>query len=118
VGSLCYLPIFAAGASTGSPLFRILDAFRGTLIIDEGEFRLSAERAEIVRILNNGNGRGLPVLRSEVTGKRKEFNPTAYSVFGPKMVANAVVTNIGQITSLFDGPTIPNPVLIRPPSID
>src|SRR5215216_1837440 len=86
VGSLCYKPIFASGASTVSPLFRIIDSFRGTLIIDEGDFRLSDERAEIVKILNNGNARGFPVLRSEVTPKR-EFNPTAYTVFGPKLVA-------------------------------
>ena len=86
VGSLCYKPIFASGASTVSPLFRILDAFRGTLIIDEGDFRLSDERAEIVKILNNGSARGFPVLRSEVSGN-KEFNPRAYAVFGPKLVA-------------------------------
>ncbi|MGO8753408.1 MAG: hypothetical protein ACLQNE_46320 [Thermoguttaceae bacterium] len=86
VGSLCYKPIFASGASTVSPLFRILDAFRGTLLIDEGDFRMSDERAEVVKILNNGNARGFPVLRSEVTGKR-EFDPRAYIVFGPKLVA-------------------------------
>src|SRR5437867_8824352 len=86
VGSLCYKPIFASGASTVSPLFRILDAFSGTLIIDEGDFRLSDERAEIVKILNNGNAKGFPVLRSEVSGN-KEFNPRAYAVFGPKIVA-------------------------------
>src|SRR3989442_777722 len=87
VGSLCYKPIFASGASTVSPLFRILDAFRGTLIIDEGDFRLSDEKTEIVKILNNGNAKGFPVLRSEVTGNGKEFNPRAYAVFGPKLVA-------------------------------
>ena len=87
VGSLCYKPIFASGASSVSPLFRILDTFRGTLIIDEGDFRFSDERAEIVKILNNGNARGFPVLRSEITGPRREFNPTAYAVFGPKLVA-------------------------------
>ena len=86
VGSLCYKPIFASGASTVSPLFRILDAFRGTLIVDEGDFKLSDERAEIVKILNNGNARGFPVLRSEVT-RQGEFNPRAYHVFGPKIVA-------------------------------
>src|SRR5437870_3996771 len=86
VGSLCYKPIFASGASTVSPLFRILDAFRGTLIIDEGDFRLSDERAEIVKILNNGNARGFPVLRSELNNK-KEYDPKAYAVFGPKLVA-------------------------------
>lgn len=86
VGSLCYKPIFASGASTISPLFRIIDIFRGTLIIDEGDFRLSDERAEIVKILNNGNARGFPVLRSEATPKR-EFDPRAFAVFGPKLVA-------------------------------
>ena len=86
VGSLCYKPMFASGASTVSPLFRIIDSFRGTLIIDEADFRMTDERAEIVKILNNGNARGFPVLRAEVSGKR-EFDPRAYAVFGPKLVA-------------------------------
>src|SRR6185369_1755469 len=77
VGSICYKPIFASGASTISPVFRILDAFRGTLVIDESDFRASDEKAEMVKILNNGNARGFPVLRSEAT-PQKEFNPTAF----------------------------------------
>src|SRR6059036_370498 len=72
VGSVCYEPIFASGASTISPLFRLLDTVRGALVLDESD-RLSDERAEIV-ILNNGNARGFPVLRSEVTPKG-EYNP-------------------------------------------
>src|SRR5712692_9087214 len=87
VGSLCYKPIFASDASTVSPLFRILDSFRGTLVIDEGDFRLSDEQAEIVKILNNGNAKGFPVLRSEATANRGEFNPRAYEVYGPKLIA-------------------------------
>jgi hypothetical protein len=86
VGSLCYKPIFASGTSTVSPIFRILDSFRGTLIVDEADFRLSDEKAEIVKILNNGNARGFPVLRAE-HGSRREFDPRAYAVFGPKLVA-------------------------------
>src|ERR1043165_7957110 len=86
VGSLCRLPIFASAASTVSPIFRLLDAFRGTLILDEGDFRFSDEKAEVVKILNNGNAKGFPVLRTEVSPK-KEFDPRAYKVFGPKIVA-------------------------------
>ena len=86
VGSLSYKPIFASGASTVSPLFRILDEIRGTLIIDEGDFRFTDEKAEIVKILNNGNARGFPVLRSESVNGR-EFSPRAYTVFGPKLVS-------------------------------
>lgn len=87
IGSICYKPIFSSGASTVSPLFRILDAFRGTLILDESDFRFSDERAEIVKILNNGNGTGFPVLRSEAT-PNKEYNPRAFHVFGPKIIAS------------------------------
>ena len=86
IGSLCYKPMFASGASTVSPLFRIIDAFRGTLVIDESDFRFSDERAEIVKILNNGNAKGFPVLRSDVT-PGKDFNPKAFDVFGPKIIA-------------------------------
>jgi hypothetical protein len=86
LGSICYKPIFTSGASTVSPLFRLLDSIQGTLILDEGDFRASDERAEIVKILNNGNAQGFPVLRSEAT-PLGEYEPRAYAVFGPKIVA-------------------------------
>src|SRR5262245_24850251 len=86
IGSLCYKPFFASGASTVSPIFHTLDAFRGTLIFDEADFRFSDEKAEIVKILNNGNVRGLPVLRT-IMNQQREFNPRAFHVFGPKIVA-------------------------------
>ena len=50
------------------------------------DFRFSDEKAEMVKILNNGNMRGMPVLRSEVT-RNREFNPRAFQVYGPKIVA-------------------------------
>jgi hypothetical protein len=87
IGSLCYKPFFASGASTISPIFHTLHAFRGTLIFDEADFRFSDERSEIVKILNNGNVRGLPVLRT-VMNREREFNPQAFHVFGPKIVAS------------------------------
>lgn len=86
VGALCYKPFYASGASTVSPIFHILDGFRGTLILDEADFRFSDEKAELVKILNNGNMRGMPVLRTEVI-RGREFNPRAFQVFGPKIVA-------------------------------
>jgi hypothetical protein len=86
VGSLCWKPIFASGASTISPIFRLIDQIGGALVVDEADFWASDERAEIVKILNNGNARGFPVLRSEVTPS-KEFNPRAFDIYGPKLVA-------------------------------
>lgn len=86
VGSLCYRPIFASGASTVAPIFYSLSTFRGTLIVDEGDFRASDEKADIVKILNNGNARGLPLLRMQVTADGN-YTPRAFNVYGPKIVA-------------------------------
>lgn len=85
VGSLCYKAFFASGASTVSPIFHTLDTFKGTLVFDEADFRFTDEKAELVKILNNGNVKGFPVLRTQVTPKR-EFDPRAFTIFGPKIV--------------------------------
>lgn len=87
VGSLCYKPIFASGASTVAPIFHILNQVGGTLILDEGDFRFSDEKAEIAKILNNGNAKGFPVLRCQKINQR-EFSPVAYEVFGPKIISS------------------------------
>lgn len=86
LGSICNKAFFASGASTVSPIFHTLDSFRGTLIFDEADFRFSDEKSELIKIFNNGNVRGFPVLRTAVT-VRNEFDPRAFNVFGPKIVA-------------------------------
>lgn len=86
VGSIAYKPFFASGASTVSPIFHTLDMFRGTLVFDEADFRFSDEKSELVKIFNNGNVRGFPVLRTAITNKH-EFDPRAFNVYGPKIVA-------------------------------
>ena len=86
IGSLCYRPFFASGASTVSPIFHTLDRLGGTLILDEADFRFSDATSEVVKILNNGNVKGMPVLRT-MQNRDKEFNPRAFRVFGPKIIA-------------------------------
>ncbi len=86
IGSLCYKPFFASGASTLSPIFHTLDAFGGTLVLDEADFRFSDATNELVKIFNNGTVRGMPVLRT-IINRYKEFNPHAFKVFGPKIIA-------------------------------
>lgn len=85
LGSVSYKPFFASGASTVSPIFHVLDAFGGTLVLDEADFRFSDATAEIAKVLNNGTVAGMPVLRT-MTNRHRELNPRAFSVFGPKIV--------------------------------
>ena len=88
VGSICYRPIFA-GATSASAAFRLLDIFRSTLVIDEGDFSATDERAEITKILNNGNARGFPVVKTEtIHAKGKEFAPRSFDVFSPKLIGS------------------------------
>ena len=86
IGSLCHKAFFASGASTVSPIFHILDAFGGTLVLDEADLRFSDATADLVKILNNGTTRGLPVLRT-MANRHRELNPAAFRVFGPKIIA-------------------------------
>jgi hypothetical protein len=86
LGSITYRGFFASGASTVSPIFHTLDNFGGTLVLDEGDLRFSDKTAELVKILNNGTVKGLPVLRT-LQNRHKEFNPAAFNVFGPKIIA-------------------------------
>lgn len=86
IGSICYRPFFAAGASTVSPIFHTLDRFGGTLVHDEADLRFSDATADLVKVFNNGTVKGLPVLRT-IQNKDNEFNPVAFNVFGPKIIA-------------------------------
>jgi hypothetical protein len=54
VGAMCYRPMITTGAATTSPIFRMLDQYRGTLILDEADYAKSDEAADIVKILNTG----------------------------------------------------------------
>lgn len=84
IGSLCYKPMFMGGSTTASPIFRIINGFRGTLILDEADFKQSDMTSEITKILNSGYQKGIPVLRSEGKGT---FEVKAYDVYCPKIVA-------------------------------
>ena len=83
VGSLCYRAIFAGGAVSPAAIFRAVDLYGGTLIIDEGDFRAAGMWTEMIKVLNSGYHRGLPALRAEPKGGVR-----AYAVFGPKILAS------------------------------
>lgn len=89
IGALCYRPMFVSGASTTSPIFRIIDMFKGTLIIDEADFASSDAEAEIIKILNVGYYRGGVVLRAEKDPNSQfdDYWPAAKDVYGPKILA-------------------------------
>lgn len=86
IGSICYKPTFTSGAVTTAPIFRMIDEYNGTLIIDEADMKYSEADADLVKILNCGYQTGIPVIRC---GDGKDsFNPIPFQVFGPKLLAS------------------------------
>jgi hypothetical protein len=82
---ICYRSIFVGGAVTPSPIFRLIDRVRGTLIMDEADFGESDHSHHIVQILNQGYSRGSVVIRSE-RGVNDNFEVGAYDCFCPKLL--------------------------------
>ncbi len=86
IGPICYQPIMTNAGSSASSLFRILDMFQGsTLVLDEADFSNSDEASMIAKILNGGNEKGQPILRSEKNAMGN-FDAAAFDVFGPKVI--------------------------------
>lgn len=87
IGVLCYRPMLVSGASTASPVFRLIDMFRGTLVMDEADFANSDSDNEIIKIINVGYYKGGCVMRAEKEANADVYSPETYDVFGPKILA-------------------------------
>ena len=86
LGPLCFQPIMTNAGSSASSLFRILDLYtNSTLVLDEADFSNSDEASMIAKILNGGNEKGQPILRSEKNALGN-FDAAAFDVFGPKVL--------------------------------
>lgn len=86
VGSLCNRAIYAGGATTAAPIFRIMERFHGVLVLDEADFRGSDIENEVTKVLTVGYLRGFPVLRAE-RNKDDGFDVMGYDCYGPKILA-------------------------------
>ena len=85
IGALCYRTMMIAGAATPAPMYHMIEAIGGTLLIDEADFRDSAVGADIIKVLNCGYQRGLSVKRMDKNEEGVQV-PRRYEVFGPKII--------------------------------
>jgi len=85
IGRLCYKATLVSGAATAAPIFRLLDRWQGTIVIDEADFGKSDTTIDIIKILNCGFESDRPVVRCDKENPKEiEF----HRVFGPKVLAS------------------------------
>ena len=82
IGGVSYKRTKVTGAITPAPIFRLIDKYRGTLIIDENDMDKSDESQVLVKILNSGIERGSPIVRCV---KDDPDLMQTFVVFGPKL---------------------------------
>jgi hypothetical protein len=84
VGKLCYKPMVVAGATTTACIFRSIERWKGTLLLEEYNPKESGEVEDETKILNCGFERNNPVSRCDKeTGKLNYFD-----TFGPKVISS------------------------------
>jgi hypothetical protein len=86
IGGLCYRATFISGALTEAVLFHLIDIFKGTQNIDEGDWSSSDIWASVFKILNQGYCRGMSIIRMR-EGKDGKLFPVAYEPFSPKTLS-------------------------------
>jgi len=84
IGGLCYHSTSIAGAVTPAPIYRMIEQWKPTLIIDEGDVKQSNEKNEFITILNCGFERNNPVIRCN---KENPNKLESHEVFCPKLIA-------------------------------
>ena len=84
IGRICYKPILISGAVRPAPIYRMINKWRGTVVIDEADFKDSDFYNEVITILNSGFERGKPVIRCE---KDHPDEIEFFDPFCPKLIA-------------------------------
>jgi hypothetical protein len=83
LGCMVRRPLYASNASP-SPLFRAVEKWRATVLLDEGD-TFFKDRTELHGMINAGYARNGYVLRSEASGDT--YEPREYSVYSAKSIA-------------------------------
>jgi len=84
-GAICYRAIATTGAMSDAPIFRLMDLWRSTLIMDEGDLGKGKEaNAAMEKILNCGFQPNKPIWKCN-PNDCTEVN--AYEAFSPKILA-------------------------------
>ena len=82
VWNICYTPIITNWWTSISALFRMIEIFKWTLVLDEADFWASDTTTDIIKLLNNGYQKWSSIMRADWD----KFEPNCYNVYWPKII--------------------------------
>jgi len=105
LGYIHYKPIATSGATTSAPVFRIINKWHGTLIMDEADFTKSDENQDIIKIINQGYEKGKFVMRcdKEDNNKINFFDPYCPKILATRRSFYDKATESRCITQIMEG---------------
>jgi len=112
LGHLHYKAIETSGATTPAPIFRVIEKWKGTLVMDEADFAKSDESQDIIKIINLGYEKGKFIMRCDTNDANKidYFDPYCPKVlatrkmFTDKAVESRCITQVMTSTLRKDIP--------------
>lgn len=82
IWSICYMPMITNWWTSLSAIFRMIQNFKWTLIIDEADMSFSDTNNEMIKLFNNGYQKWNPIMRADW----EWFDVRCYEVFCPKII--------------------------------
>lgn len=79
---ICFNPIMLWWWASLAAIFRLIDKFKGTLVIDEADFSNSSTTEWIIKVLNTGYQTWNPIVRVEW----EDFEVNCFDVYWPKII--------------------------------
>ena len=84
IGLIHYKPIATSGVLTPAVLFRVIDKWHGTVILDEADLKFGDETNDVIKIINQGYEKDKFVMRCNPVDPTKiDF----FDVYCPKVIA-------------------------------
>lgn len=84
VGNLCYKSLMTTGTTNAPGMFRFIEQWKGTLVIDEAKTNYSDEDNDVVEILNTGFEKGKYIIRVDLN---QQDSLGAFSSYGCKIIS-------------------------------
>jgi hypothetical protein len=88
IGMCTYRPMSLSGASSVSSFFRMVNKYKGTVMIDEGDLQKSDTTQDVIKFYNQGAMKGRPITKMVdvvLPDGRHDYQEVAFQTYCPKM---------------------------------